>query len=140
MNAAASPEVLPIPPPRLPEHARERMAIVLRSGLGVAVAILLAALIAYLLQNPGASAGSVVGANPIVPYLTGSGFASGLARGAPSAYLTLGTYVLIATPVVRVLTGVYYFRRDGERTMMWVTLTVLGLLLLGLFVFGPLIR
>jgi uncharacterized membrane protein len=134
------PSVLPIPPPRLPENARERMALVLRAGLGLAVAILLAGVVAYLLENPGASSNSAVSPNPIVPYLTVSGFFSGLAHGAPAAFLTLGIYVLIATPVTRVLTGVYYFHGDGERTMMWVTLAVFGLLVVGLFVFGPLIH
>jgi|HubBroStandDraft_1064217.scaffolds.fasta_scaffold03443_7 uncharacterized membrane protein len=140
MTTPSATAVLPIPPPRLPEHARERMAIVLRTGLGIAIAILLGAVIAYMIQNPGATSTSALSTNPILPYLTATGLASGLVRGQPPAFLTLGVYVLVATPVLRVLTGAYYFHKDGERTMMWVTLNVLALLLLGLFVFGPLIR
>ena len=132
--------VLPIPPPRLPEDARAKMALVLRVGLGIALTILFVSLALYLVEHPAATSGSAVGSNPIVPFLTGTGFVNGLASGNPAAYLTLGVFALIATPVARVLTGVYYFRLDGERTMMWITTAVLVLLLVGLFVLGPWIR
>jgi uncharacterized membrane protein len=128
------------PHPQLPEEAYRNTALVLRIGLGIALAILLGALVAYLVQNPGASSSSVIGANPIGPYLTAAGLGRGLAAGTAAAYLTLGIYVLVATPVARVLTGVYYFGEGRERTMTWVTLSVLVLLLVGLFVIGPLIH
>jgi uncharacterized membrane protein len=126
--------------PELPSAAYRRTAIVLRVGLGISLSMLVLALVAYLVENPGASLTSTVTVNPIVGYLTAGGLAHGLAAGAPAAFLTLGIYVLVATPVVRVLTGCYYFERGRERTMTLVTLSVLILLLVGLFVLGPLIR
>ncbi|MGA8542043.1 MAG: DUF1634 domain-containing protein [Thermoplasmata archaeon] len=140
MTDASAAAAEPAPHPQLPAAAYRNTALVLRIGLAIALAILLVALIAYLVQNPGASESSAVATNPIVGYLTGAGLVGGLASGAPAAYLTLGVYALVATPVARVLTGVYYFRQDRERAMAWITFSVLVLLLLGLFVIGPLIR
>lgn len=132
-----------VPPPHreeLPDEAYRRMTFVLRTGLLAALALLLAALGAYFLRNPGASSGSVLSANPIAPYLSLAGLAHGLWVGAPEAYLALGVFVLVATPILRVATGVYYFHRGHERTMALVTGTVLLLLVLGVLVIGPLIR
>jgi len=69
-----------------------------------------------------------------------SGLASGLASGSVPAVLTLGMIVLIATPIVRVTPGLYYFRKVGERAMTEISLTVLVLLLLGILVIGPHVR
>ncbi len=46
----------------------------------------------------------------------------------------------MATPIVRVASGFYYFRRGGERTMAAITLTVLALILFGILVFGPFVK
>lgn len=125
---------------RLPDSAYRGMALLLRAGLFVALAILAGALVWYLLVNPSATLASALATNPILGYLGVTGFAHGLASGAPAAYLTLGLLALVATPIVRVASGFYYFRKDGERTMERITFTVLVLLLIGLLVLGPLIR
>jgi len=125
---------------QLPPDAYVRMTLVLRAGLGLALAILGGSLLVYVLQNPSASSSSVLAGNPILDYLSLSGLASGLASGSVGAFLTLGLLVLLATPVVRVLSGFYYFRRAGERTMAAITFAVFALLLVGLLVIGPLIR
>ncbi len=49
-------------------------------------------------------------------------------------------FVLVATPVVRVITGTAAFLHHGERRMAALTAVVLALLVLGLFVIGPLVR
>jgi len=54
--------------------------------------------------------------------------------------LALGLIVPVATPIVRVAWGLYYFRQDHERAMTGIALVVLVLLLLGALVIGPLIR
>jgi uncharacterized membrane protein len=82
----------------------------------------------------------VLSTNPILGYLSFPGLGSGLASGAVEAFLTLGLVVLVATPIVRVLSGFYYFRRGGERAMTMITLVVLVMLLVGLLVIGPLVR
>lgn len=137
-----SPSENPTPPPvsPLPETAYVRMALVLRAGLLLALAILGGALAAYVVIYPNADSSSVLGRNPILGYLSLAGLATGLASGSVVAYLTLGLVVLVATPIVRVLSGFYYFRRAGEREMSAITFAVFALLLVGLFVIGPLVR
>ncbi len=125
---------------RLPPEAYVRMTLVLRIGLGVALALLTGGIIAYVATNPGATSSTVLSTNPILAYLSFPGLASGLASGSIGAFLTLGLVVLIATPVLRVVSGMYYFRKGGEREMTAISFTVLVLLLLGLLVIGPYIR
>ena len=126
--------------PDLPPAAHRRMASVLRLGLAVALALLAGALVALLVRSAGSDSGSWVHANALLGYLDPRSLAGGLAAGAPTAYLTLGVYALVATPVVRVATGISVFAGHGERRMATLTAAVLALLLLGLFVVGPLVR
>ncbi len=129
----------PVPrhPPRLSPEARPRMTLILRIGLLAALALLVVALVAYLLEHPGATSASALASNPILHYLNLPGLAAGLAGGRPEAWMTLGLLVLLATPLVRVLTGTYYFHQDGERTMTAITVVVFLLLLVGILVIGP---
>jgi uncharacterized membrane protein len=131
---------VPSPPPgddRLPAEAYREMTVVLRAGLVLALALLTGALIAYLIVHPSATSQTVIATNPILTYLSFDGLVHGLATGRREAYLTLGLLVLLATPIARVVTGAYYFHRDGEREMTAITVTVFVLLLVGLFVIGP---
>jgi uncharacterized membrane protein len=122
---------------RLSPNANQRMTLVLRAGLLLAVAILLGALLAYLVTYPNATSEAILAANPILGYLSPGGLVRGLAAGHREAFLTLGLLVLLATPILRVATGAYYFYRDGEREMAAITTTVFVLLLVGLFLIGP---
>ena len=139
-TAAASGPGSPMDYHPLPDEAYRRMTLVLRVGLGLALVILAGGVLAYLLQNPGATSSSTLGNNPILHYLSFQGLASGLANGSVGAVLTLGLIVLVATPIVRVASGLYYFRQDHERAMAGIAFVVLVLLLLGILVIGPLIR
>jgi uncharacterized membrane protein len=133
--------ISPVPEtPSLPDTAYRRMAILLRGGLLVALGILTGSLIAYLLAFPSATLATAIATNPILGFLGLTGLAHGLAEGSPAAYLTLGLIAMVATPILRVASGFYYFRRGGERTMAGITLAVLVLLLFGLLVLGPLVR
>jgi uncharacterized membrane protein len=134
--------VASVPPyrPKIPDDAYRRMTLVLRVGLVTSLAILLAGLIAYLVTQPGATSGSALAGNPILQYLSLGGLVHGIASGSLEAFLTLGLLVLVATPIVRVASGFYYFRRGHETSMAAVTITVLALLLVGLLLIGPFIR
>jgi len=124
----------------LPAQAYARMTLVLRVGLGLALAILGGGLVAYVVTAPGASSSTILSENPILSYLSLSGLASGLASGSADAFLTLGLLVLLATPIVRVVSGFYYFRAAGERAMTAITFAVFVMLLVGLLVIGPYVR
>jgi uncharacterized membrane protein len=124
----------------LPAEAYARMTLVLRLGLGIALAILGGGIVAYILANPGATSSSVLSNNPIANYLSFPGLGTGLGDGSVGAVLTLGLIVLVATPIVRVVSGLYYFRKVGERAMTVITLAVLVMLLLGVLFIGPHVR
>ena len=116
------------------------MTWILRGGLFASLAVLVGSLVVYLSQHPGESYQSVIASNPILGYLSVPGLAHGLATGSVNAYLTLGLLILVATPLLRVASGFYYFERGKERALAGVTLTVLVLLLVGILVIGPLVR
>ncbi|HTT44456.1 MAG TPA: DUF1634 domain-containing protein, partial [Thermoplasmata archaeon] len=97
----------------LPPEAYSRMTLVLRLGLGISLTILAGGVVAYLLLNPGMSSSTLLSSNPILDYLDLPGLASGLAAGSVSAVLTLGLIVLVATPIVRVASGLYFFGKAG---------------------------
>jgi len=139
VNASPTPAAEP-PPHILPDVAYARMTLVLRLGLGLSLAILAGAILAYIVANPGASSSQVLSSNPILSYLSLPGLWSGLASGSIGAVLTLGLIVLVATPILRVISGIYYFRQGHERAMVAISTTVLLLLLLGLLVIGPHVR
>lgn len=124
----------------LPPEAYARMTLVLRLGLAISLAILGSGVVVYVLLNPGVSSSAVLSSNPIANYLSLSGLATGLATGSVSAVLTLGLIVLVATPIVRVASGLYYFQKGRERAMTAIAFAVLVLLLLGILVIGPLVR
>ena len=139
-TAAVSGPSSPLTAHALPAETYGRMTLVLRLGLGLSLALLGGGIVAYLLENPGATSSSVLSSNPILGYLSFGGLASGLAAGSVGAVLTLGLTVLVATPIARVASGLYYFRKGGERAMAGIAFAVLVLLLLGILVIGPLIR
>jgi len=116
------------------------MTLVLRVGLVASLSILAVTLGFYLAEEPSATSEGTIASNPALQFLSLNGFVSGLAAGSLPAYLTLGLLVLVATPLARVLSGFYYFRRGGERAMAGVTITVFALLLVGLLLVGPLVR
>ncbi len=124
-------------PPPLPLRAYQNMAIVLRAGLGITVTLFVAGLALFFTEHFGESLSTVFSSNTFLRYLNPGTLVSGLAHGDPAAVLSLGMFVLVATPMARVLTGMIYFREHGERDMTVVTLIVLTLLLVGALLLGP---
>ncbi|MGA8424941.1 MAG: DUF1634 domain-containing protein [Thermoplasmata archaeon] len=116
------------------------MTRLLRTGLLLALTTLAVFAVDYVLGNPIEGWSQVISQNPVRMYLSASGLANGLLHLQAEAYLTLGVLFLIATPVARVLAGAFIFHANGERTMTRVTLAVLAMLLIGLFLVGPLVR
>ena len=91
MTAVSSPSRVEVPSVKpLPLDAYLRMTLVLRVGLGMALAILGGGIVVYTLENPNVSSSSVLTSNPILSYLSLEGLGSGLASGAVGAFLTLG--------------------------------------------------
>lgn len=125
---------------RLPLRVYRRMSLVLLFGLLVALGLFAGGLVALLERASGSASGGWVSPNPLDGDLVLSRFAQGLAHGSPTAFLALGVYALIATPVLRVVAGTAAFYAHGERRMAALAAVVLVLLLVGLLVLGPLVR
>ena len=140
MTDGGGPTASPSLAPELPPRTYRALTWVLRVGLLVAVVFLGVALAVLVARSPFAESGAYISTNPLTRYLNLRSLATGLASGSPSAYLTLGVFALIATPVARVVGGTLAFVQTGERRMTAITLAVLGLLLVGLFVVGPVVR
>jgi uncharacterized membrane protein len=128
------------PRERLPAVAYARMAFVLRAGLLASLVVVVVSLAVLVARDPSAPIPAGISTPSTAGYLGLAGLASGLSSGAPVSYLTVGLLGLVATPLLRVASGLYYFRRGGERTIAAVAAVVLALLLAGIFVIGPLIR
>ncbi len=124
-----------IPEP-LPPAAYGNMAIVLRAGLLAAMGLFVAGLSLFFLEHPGEDLARLDSVNYFTRYLDPRVLFPALAAARPGAVLTLGMLVLVATPMARVATGIYYFHRHEEGEMTVVTATVLALLLLGTLVLG----
>ncbi len=128
------------PVPTLPDAEYRWISSLLRGGLVISLLLMTGALAVYAVLHPGLTLSAAIATNPILQFLGLSGLAAGLARGDPAAYLTLGLIALVATPILRVVSGFYYFRRGHERGMEAITIVVIVLLLFGLLVLGPLVR
>jgi uncharacterized membrane protein len=59
---------------------------------------------------------------------------SGVAQGKSFAIIMLGVIVLLATPVLRVLTSLILFGLENDRNFVFITLFVLAVLLFSFFV------
>jgi uncharacterized membrane protein len=63
---------------------------------------------------------------------------SGVAAANPSSILQLGLLILLATPVARVAASVILFAAEHDKIYVAITLFVLIVLLIGIFLIGPL--
>ena len=71
------------------------------------------------------------------PTLDPSALLEGVAQGSAVAVLQVGTMILLATPVVRVAASVILFFRERDMLYVGITSLVLAMLLLAIFVVGP---
>ena len=105
-------------------------SIVLATGL----------LLALSLPPPGApvSLQGMFASNFGLPTLSPWQLLRGIASGNSVSILELGTLILLATPLARVVTSVLIFLREGDALYVRITLLVLAMLLFAIFVIGPL--
>ncbi len=124
-------------PEPLPSRAYATMAIVLRAGLFLSVALFALGLVLFFVERPHETIADLAASQRFLRFLDPSVLVAGLAQGDPTAILSLGMFTLVATPMARVLTGMFYFHEHREKAMTRLTLTVLLLLLVGSLLLGP---
>jgi uncharacterized membrane protein len=133
---------VPLPaqePHSLPPGTTHQMAHLLRFGLGLAVAILCVGVLRALIDGTGLNFGGFDAvANHMAFDLSSTG--SYLLGGNGAGIAAFGLLVLVATPVARVAYGVYGFWRAKDPMLARIAAVVFGLLLVGLFALGPLLR
>ena len=71
------------------------------------------------------------------PTLDPASLLRGIASGDPLSILELGTLILLATPIARVVASIALFLRERDMLYVGVTVLVLGMLLVAIFVIGP---
>lgn len=115
---------------------------VLRYGVVLSSLVLAAGLALMLLAPPPGAPESLQGtisADFGGPTLSPTTLLSGLAMGNPISLLQLGTVILFATPIVRVVASMLLFLREKDMMYVGITTLVLVMLLLAIFVLGPLL-
>lgn len=123
-------------------HLEVVISLVLRAGVAISVALVLAGLVLSFVHHPryvGLSGG--VGyrgllARPGAIPRSMSGIGRALRRGDGRGLVMLGLAVLILTPVVRVAVGVVGFVSQRDLPMALVTLFVLAVLVLSFLLAG----
>jgi uncharacterized membrane protein len=128
-------------PRRPPADLNDAIGSILRYGVVLSSAVVAAGLALMLLAPPPgtpATLQATLAANFGRPTLSPSVLLAGVGHGDPVSVLQLGMLILIATPITRVAASVLLFLRERDMLYVGITLLVLGMLLLGLFVVGPL--
>lgn len=116
----------------LDKRAEEIIGILLRTGVLLAAAIVLAGGILYLVHSPGAHPNYRVFHSESEALRHGGGILREAQAFEPAAIIQFGLLVLIATPVARVIFSVWAFMRERDWMYVGITLVVLALLLYSL--------
>jgi uncharacterized membrane protein len=93
---------------------------------------------AHPLQSFPNSLSQLVSTNFGKPTLDLATLFAGISTGNPSSILQLGLIILLATPVARVAASVILFAAERDRIYVAITLFVLIVLLVSIFLIGPL--
>ncbi len=124
--------------PTFPASAYARIALLLRAGVIGFLLVASVGLVAYLSQHPSESLASLLARGASLPSLRA--FLHGLAVLDPTALILFGVYIMIAVTIARVLLAARDFAAGRERVLAAVSILVAALLLVGLFVVGPLVH
>ena len=108
------------------------VAVVLRTGVSLAAAVVLGGGLCYLIQHGSAPPGDRVFHGVPAEYRNPRAIVTGAIGGDCLAIIQLGLLLLIATPVVRVGLSLVGFAVERDRTYMAVTALVLAILLVSL--------
>jgi uncharacterized membrane protein len=122
-----------------PDSMNTVISKVLRYGVLLSGAVIVIGTALLAAHAAFSQSGSFLTYNPNqVPHgsfpVTFNSLTAGLASGAPMAIIELGVLLLLATPVSRVLFSIFLFAAEHNRTYVYITLTVLALLLFSMLV------
>ncbi len=103
-----------------------RIGKILRTGVFISSAIIIIGLMMFVLTGHSGYPGK--------SYPRGlSEIAEGLVAFKPFAWLMTGLFLLILTPVLRVVASVFAFAKEGDKMYVIITMLVLAVLILAIF-------
>ncbi|TLQ03537.1 DUF1634 domain-containing protein [Pediococcus stilesii] len=105
-------------------HVELMIGRVLQIGVYISAAVIILGILLWIVKN-----GSGYG-QELPTHL--SAIFSGIAAGRPYAVLMFGIFLLILTPVLRVIVSIYAFAKEGDRLYVIITTVVLVILIVGM--------
>ena len=124
-----------------PDHGLyDTIGMVLRYGVILSSAVLVCGLVLFLFARPPGTPSTLQGLVAVNfgrPTLNPQAFLSGVGEGDAVSVLQLGTLVLLATPLARVAISIVLFLREKDMLYVGITALVLAMLLVAIFVIGP---
>lgn len=100
---------------------------IMQIGVLIAGAVLIIGVIALLVQGDGGYAANAH------PYRPGT-ILAGVAAFKPYAIMMLGIFLLILTPVLRVVVSIYAFIKEKDKLYAWITTVVLIILVIAMII------
>ena len=130
---------LPIDP-TFPPAAYERVSVLLRSGVVGFFVLATVGMVTQLFQDPSQTVGQLTASNPATDYGSVGVYLDQLFHFSGDSVILVGIFLMIAVTVGRVVYAMVDFYRGKERTLAILCGSVVALLLVGLFVVGPMVR
>ena len=115
------------------QEMENQMGVLLRAGVILSCALMLAGGILYLLQHGGERESYAVFRGEPASLASARGVLRDVLTGSARGIIQLSVLTMIATPVMRVAFAVYGFARQRNWMFTGISLTVLALLAFGLF-------
>ncbi|MDV7719019.1 DUF1634 domain-containing protein [Pediococcus ethanolidurans] len=100
---------------------------VLRIGVLISAAVILVGVLLIVFTGQ-------TGYSANVYPTTVNAIASGIVALKPFAIVMLGLFLLILTPVLRVVVSIYAFAKERDHLYVWITTFVLVILLIGMWI------
>lgn len=109
-------------------HAVEKIiGRILRVGVILSAVVILIGLILLLVTGATGYAGNTFPVQPMA-------ILRGAAALKPYAIMMLGVFLLILTPVLRVVVSIFAFAKEGDHLYVWITVIVLVILAISMVI------
>lgn len=108
-------------------HIELLIGKILRVGVAVAGTVMLVGLLAFFITGTSGYSGQ----NWPTSF---DAIFTGLASFKPFAVMMLGLFLLILTPVLRVIVSIFAFAKENDRLYVWITIGVLAILIIAMII------
>ena len=109
------------------------VSVLLRSGVLLSGAVVLAGGLYYLIRHGGQPVNYSVFHGAPAMDRTARGIVKGMLQGRAQSIIQFGILLLVATPIARVVLSLFGFAVERDRTYVFITAIVLSVLILSVF-------